>query len=114
MKFFFTTLNIYLSNTCAWLLDHLMPSLPVPTDNIVSRVFIEFSALEQVVAIHSGMAIEWAGHMSSQVKPVEVYSQKVISCGLAKAPQLSPGASGLDPQWPEFPMAFQGSWSFGS
>ncbi|GFX45165.1 hypothetical protein TNCV_3432131 [Trichonephila clavipes] len=23
------------------------------------------------------------------------------------------GASGLDPQWPEFPMAFQGSWNLG-
>ncbi|GFX51362.1 hypothetical protein TNCV_3102951 [Trichonephila clavipes] len=27
--------------------------------------------------------------------------------------RLSPGASGWDPLWPEFPMAFQGSWSFG-
>ncbi|GFY17507.1 hypothetical protein TNCV_3518621 [Trichonephila clavipes] len=24
-------------------------------------------------------------------------------------PRLSPGSPGLDPQWPEFPMAFQGS-----
>ncbi|GFW46457.1 hypothetical protein TNCV_4811451 [Trichonephila clavipes] len=32
----------------------------VLTDDVISRVFIESSALEQVVAIHSVMAAEWA------------------------------------------------------
>ncbi|GFT04427.1 hypothetical protein TNCV_1929471 [Trichonephila clavipes] len=36
-----------------------MTSLPVPTDDIISRVFVESSALEQVVAIHSSMTAEW-------------------------------------------------------
>ncbi|GFW38107.1 hypothetical protein TNCV_835461 [Trichonephila clavipes] len=53
----------------------------VPTNDVVSWVFVESSALEQVVAIHSGMAAEWAGLVSSQAKPVEVYSQKVMSGG---------------------------------
>ncbi|GFU88596.1 uncharacterized protein TNCV_4442731 [Trichonephila clavipes] len=74
-------LFIYLSNVCTWLLDHLAPSLPVPTDNAVSRVFIESSILKQVVTIHLGMAMaaELAGLVSSQAKPVEVYSQEVMS-----------------------------------
>ncbi|GFT81400.1 hypothetical protein TNCV_3672801 [Trichonephila clavipes] len=38
-----------------------MPSLIVPTDNFISRVFIESSALEQVLAIHSDMVAEWTG-----------------------------------------------------
>ncbi|GFW61339.1 uncharacterized protein TNCV_4136571 [Trichonephila clavipes] len=71
---------IYLSNVRVWLLDHLTPSLSVPTDDVV----IESSALEQVVAIHSGMDAEWVGLVSSQVKPVEVYSLKVISGGWMK------------------------------
>ncbi|GFT37935.1 transposable element Tcb2 transposase [Trichonephila clavipes] len=50
-----------------------MPSLPVPIDNDISRVFIESSALEQVVAIHSGMVAEWAGLISSHAKPVVMY-----------------------------------------
>ncbi|GFX88983.1 uncharacterized protein TNCV_2852831 [Trichonephila clavipes] len=62
---------IYLSNARAWLLDHLTPSLPVPTDDVISRVFIESSVLEQKVAIHSGTAAEWAGLISSRAKPVE-------------------------------------------
>ncbi|GFT67451.1 uncharacterized protein TNCV_2360641 [Trichonephila clavipes] len=70
---------IYLSNAHAWLLDHLTPMLPVPTDDVISRVFIESSVLEQVVAIHSGMAAEWAGLVSSYAKPMEVSSQKVMS-----------------------------------
>ncbi|GFY27189.1 hypothetical protein TNCV_2068101 [Trichonephila clavipes] len=40
--------------------------------------------MEQVVAIHSGMAAKWAGLDSSQVKRVEVYSQNVMSGGLVK------------------------------
>ncbi|GFX15396.1 DUF4817 domain-containing protein [Trichonephila clavipes] len=44
-----------------------MPSLPVPTDDVTSRVFNESSALEQVVAIHSGMAIERADLLSSDL-----------------------------------------------
>ncbi|GFX84074.1 putative LOC100569746 [Trichonephila clavipes] len=62
----------YVSNPRARYLDRLTPSLPVPTDDVVSRVFIESSSLEQVVAIHSGMAAEPAGLVSSQAKPVEV------------------------------------------
>ncbi|GFX47032.1 hypothetical protein TNCV_316551 [Trichonephila clavipes] len=52
-------LFMYLSYARAWLLDRLTLSLPVPNDDVVSRVFIESSALEQVVAIHSGMAAKW-------------------------------------------------------
>ncbi|GFY24367.1 hypothetical protein TNCV_1014161 [Trichonephila clavipes] len=47
-------------------LDHLTPSLRVPTDDVVSREFIESSVLEQGVAIHSGIFAEWAGLVSSQ------------------------------------------------
>ncbi|GFV82616.1 hypothetical protein TNCV_1618451 [Trichonephila clavipes] len=49
----------------------------VPTDDVVSRLFIESSALVQVVAIHSGMAVERAGLLSRQAQPEEVYSQNV-------------------------------------
>ncbi|GFU57508.1 uncharacterized protein TNCV_3636721 [Trichonephila clavipes] len=70
-------LKIYLSNVRTWLLDHLTLSLPLPTDDVISRVFFESSALEQVVAIHSGIGAEREGFVSSQAKPVEVYSQKV-------------------------------------
>ncbi|GFX62992.1 hypothetical protein TNCV_1100851 [Trichonephila clavipes] len=49
-----------------------MPSLPVPTDDIISRVFIESSALEQVVIILSGIASESAGLLSSHAKRGEV------------------------------------------
>ncbi|GFW21520.1 hypothetical protein TNCV_1533431 [Trichonephila clavipes] len=49
-------------------------SLRVPTADIVSRVLIESSTLDP------GMATEQAGLFSSQVKPVEVDSQKVM-CG---------------------------------
>ncbi|GFY26691.1 hypothetical protein TNCV_2880191 [Trichonephila clavipes] len=60
----------YLFNARAWLFDHLTPSLPVSTDDVISRVFIESSASEKVT-IHSGIAAEWAGQVSSFVKPVE-------------------------------------------
>ncbi|GFU36319.1 uncharacterized protein TNCV_559541 [Trichonephila clavipes] len=76
---------IYLSNDRAWILCHLTPSLPVPTDDVVNRVFIESSALEQVVVIHSEMDAEWAGLVSSQAKLVDIFSQKVMSGGEAKA-----------------------------
>ncbi|GFW04846.1 hypothetical protein TNCV_4880811 [Trichonephila clavipes] len=58
--------------------SHRRVSLPVPTDEVVSQVSIKSSTLEQVVAIHSGMATERAGLVSSQAKPVEVYSQTVV------------------------------------
>ncbi|GFS96106.1 hypothetical protein TNCV_3309211 [Trichonephila clavipes] len=61
-----STYFIYLSNALAWLLDHLTPSLPVPTDDFVSSLFIESSALEQVVTISSGIAAEYADLVSSQ------------------------------------------------
>ncbi|GFT28901.1 hypothetical protein TNCV_3585891 [Trichonephila clavipes] len=50
----------YLSSTRDWLLEHL-----TPTDDVVSRVVIESSGLDQVVAIHSGMAAEWAGFVTN-------------------------------------------------
>ncbi|GFX96034.1 hypothetical protein TNCV_2289241 [Trichonephila clavipes] len=34
------------TNAHAWLLDHLTPSLPVPTDDDIRRIFIESSALD--------------------------------------------------------------------
>ncbi|GFW33450.1 hypothetical protein TNCV_2796171 [Trichonephila clavipes] len=34
-----------------------MSSGPVPTDDVVSRVFIESNALEKVVAIHYGVSV---------------------------------------------------------
>ncbi|GFX05567.1 uncharacterized protein TNCV_3434711 [Trichonephila clavipes] len=86
----------------AWLLDHLTPSLPVLTDDVVSWVFIEFSALEKVVTIHSDMDSVWAGFVSIQAKPVEVYSHKSHVRWLGesgKQPLLSPGTLGLDLQW---------------
>ncbi|GFY07815.1 hypothetical protein TNCV_4287511 [Trichonephila clavipes] len=64
LKSWWELLFIYLSKARAWLLDHLMPNLPVPTDNDVSILFIESSALEHVSAIHSGMAVEQAGFVS--------------------------------------------------
>ncbi|GFY35272.1 uncharacterized protein TNCV_5046461 [Trichonephila clavipes] len=101
---------VYLSNGRAWLLDHLTPSLPVLTDDVISQVFIESSALEQVVSIHSGMAAEWAGQTSGGILP----KSYVLWLGESRQqPWLSPGASGLDPQWKEFPMAFQVSCLLG-
>ncbi|GFV10077.1 hypothetical protein TNCV_3660291 [Trichonephila clavipes] len=63
---------IYLSNARAWHLDHLTLSLPVPTDDVVIQEFVESSSMEQVVAIHSGMAVERVGFVSSQATPEEV------------------------------------------
>ncbi|GFY05563.1 hypothetical protein TNCV_4370721 [Trichonephila clavipes] len=53
----------------------------VLTDDVVSRAFIQYSALEQVVAIHSGTDAAWVDLISCQAKPVEVYSQSVMSSG---------------------------------
>ncbi|GFT52413.1 hypothetical protein TNCV_502421 [Trichonephila clavipes] len=72
---------IYSSNVCLCLLDHLTPSLPVPTDDVVGRIFIESSALERT------------GLVSSQAKPVEVYSKKVVFGESGQRPRLSPDAS---------------------
>ncbi|GFU41154.1 hypothetical protein TNCV_3899661 [Trichonephila clavipes] len=68
-----------------WLLDHLTLSLPIPTDYVISQVSFESNALEEVVGIFSDMAAEWSGLVSSSAKPVEVYSQKVMSSNYAKA-----------------------------
>ncbi|GFW43226.1 hypothetical protein TNCV_1349891 [Trichonephila clavipes] len=90
-------------------------SLPVPTGDVVSPVFIESSAL--VVTIHPSMAVEQAGLVNREVKPVEVYSQKVMSDGWTK-----PGNSLGSFQMPRdmtssavtrLPMAFQGYWFLG-
>ncbi|GFV72468.1 hypothetical protein TNCV_1069001 [Trichonephila clavipes] len=69
---------IYLPKVRACLLDHLTPSLPVPTDDVTSRVFIQSSALERVVAIHPDMTTKWAGLVSSHNKSVKslVYADK--------------------------------------
>ncbi|GFT74214.1 hypothetical protein TNCV_4081351 [Trichonephila clavipes] len=64
-------MKIYLLNVRAWFLNHLTPSLPLQTD-VISPVFIESSALEQVVIIHPGIATKRLGLISSQTKPVEV------------------------------------------
>ncbi|GFT29126.1 hypothetical protein TNCV_3587391 [Trichonephila clavipes] len=55
--------------------------MKIPNDDFISRVFIEFSSLEQVITIYPSMATEWAGLVSSRAKPVEAYSQKVMSGG---------------------------------
>ncbi|GFW31130.1 hypothetical protein TNCV_2577121 [Trichonephila clavipes] len=57
----------------------------LPTDDVVSRVFIMSNASEQVVAIHPGIAVERAGLVDSQAKPLEVYSQKVMPDAYLKA-----------------------------
>ncbi|GFV44055.1 hypothetical protein TNCV_3571761 [Trichonephila clavipes] len=81
---YYAYLFIYLSNARDLLLDHLTLSLLVPADHVISQIFSESSGLEQVVAIHSGMSVEWAGLVSSHAKPLEVYSPKVMFCSLAK------------------------------
>ncbi|GFW51667.1 hypothetical protein TNCV_1185991 [Trichonephila clavipes] len=50
-----------------------------PIGDIINQVFLESPALEQVVLIHPGMAALRADHFSTQAKPVEVYSQEVMS-----------------------------------
>ncbi|GFW47999.1 hypothetical protein TNCV_2401861 [Trichonephila clavipes] len=67
-----------------------------------------------MVAIHSGMAADWVGVVSSHAKPVEVYSQKVMSGSQAKAGNSLSSHQVPREQRPEFPMAFQGTLSFGS
>ncbi|GFT59021.1 hypothetical protein TNCV_186211 [Trichonephila clavipes] len=59
---------------------HQKPS--TPTEDVISRVFSESSASEQVVAIHSGMAAEWAGLVRSPAKPVEGHGSIFVNvCG---------------------------------
>ncbi|GFX02406.1 hypothetical protein TNCV_2285731 [Trichonephila clavipes] len=55
----------------------------VTTDDVISRVFNNSSALEQVVAVNSGKAAEWSALVSNQAKSVEVYSPKVFSDSFA-------------------------------
>ncbi|GFW97833.1 hypothetical protein TNCV_1425961 [Trichonephila clavipes] len=83
-----------------------MPILPVPIDNVVSQVFIESRALEQVVAIHSGMTTEWVGLISSQAKPVEVTSKtsypvvmqkQALALNLSKCLGIGPTAAKVSP-----------------
>ncbi|GFV11050.1 hypothetical protein TNCV_2717951 [Trichonephila clavipes] len=60
-------LNAYLFiQRACWLLDHLSKSLPVQTDDVVNRIFIESSALEQAVAFQSGRVAEWTGHIAAR------------------------------------------------
>ncbi|GFT35523.1 hypothetical protein TNCV_3003051 [Trichonephila clavipes] len=81
VMFLSLSLFCYLYNARAMLLGHLLPSYRVLTDDIVSRVFIGSSALEQVVAKHPGNAAEWTGLVSSQTKPVDLYFQEVMFSG---------------------------------
>ncbi|GFS51969.1 transposable element Tcb2 transposase [Trichonephila clavipes] len=77
-------LNIALETT-----RHLVESMPRRleavisakdlTDDVFSQVFIKSIVLEKVAAIHRSMVADWAGLVSYQAKPVEAYSQKVMS-----------------------------------
>ncbi|GFX76519.1 hypothetical protein TNCV_3162371 [Trichonephila clavipes] len=53
--------------------EEFLPSvlLYLTTDDVVNPVFIVSNALEKMVIIHSGMAADWAGFVSSHAKPVE-------------------------------------------
>ncbi|GFU38505.1 hypothetical protein TNCV_2434481 [Trichonephila clavipes] len=64
------------SGLVLWLHD------PYQLNDVVSRVVIEFSALEQVVVIHSGMAAERAGHVNSEAKPMESFPWLSKALGL--------------------------------
>ncbi|GFV54650.1 hypothetical protein TNCV_3843701 [Trichonephila clavipes] len=56
------------------------------------------------------MAAEWAGFVISQTSGGILSKSHVRYLGKrGQQPWLSPGASGLGPQWPEFSMAFQNS-----
>ncbi|GFW56037.1 hypothetical protein TNCV_374431 [Trichonephila clavipes] len=60
--------------------------LPVPTDDVFSLVFIESSALKQVVALRSGMPDEWANQASLGYTPKK--SCSVVSRKQATASAL--------------------------
>ncbi|GFU95798.1 hypothetical protein TNCV_4903901 [Trichonephila clavipes] len=61
-----------------------MPSLPIPTDDFVTRVFIKSSSLEQVSP--SILTFKQSGQASSAFKPSQWrYFQKVMFGGHAKA-----------------------------
>ncbi|GFW31129.1 hypothetical protein TNCV_2577111 [Trichonephila clavipes] len=86
-----------ISNAHTCIRDHLTSSLPVPTDHVVSQVFIEFSALEQVFDVDYGMAAEWAELFSSQTKPVSYIAKRsfpVVMQKRTQQPRLARGASG--------------------
>ncbi|GFV63890.1 hypothetical protein TNCV_3787631 [Trichonephila clavipes] len=110
-------LFIYLSNAHACLLDHLTWSLPVPTDDVISRV-------HRVQCIGAGGRHPFlhgcrVGMPRQQARPsqwryIPKKSFNLVRRKSGQQPRLSPGALGLDPQVPEYPMAFQGSWLFGS
>ncbi|GFS52222.1 hypothetical protein TNCV_4849621 [Trichonephila clavipes] len=70
-------LHIYLSNHRACLLDHLTPSLPVPTEDVVCREFTESTSLDHLVAIPPGMTTVWSGFVISQAK-LERYTPKKV------------------------------------
>ncbi|GFY32539.1 uncharacterized protein TNCV_3560471 [Trichonephila clavipes] len=98
---------IYLSNARAELFDHLTPSLPVPSEDVVSRILIEFSALKQMVVLHSGLAADRASFICSEANRgilPKSYVRLLSESGWQ--PRLFPSTSGLDPQGPKFPMAF--------
>ncbi|GFV52446.1 COX assembly mitochondrial [Trichonephila clavipes] len=93
-----------------------VPNLPliciISSDAEPPNTVIQSSALEQVISIHSGMDIEWLDLISSQVKASGYTLPKIYVQLFGKSGQqhwLSPDASGLGAQWPEFPMASQSS-----
>ncbi|GFW76151.1 hypothetical protein TNCV_2057981 [Trichonephila clavipes] len=63
----------------------------VPTNDVINQVFIESSALEQVVAIHSGMATEWSGLVSSHTKLLWRYTPKK-SCPVVRRKRATASA----------------------
>ncbi|GFV35773.1 uncharacterized protein TNCV_913631 [Trichonephila clavipes] len=83
---------------------HLTWCLPVPNDDVINRLFVESSALEQVVAICPGMASEWAGFVSSQAsegilskRHVRCVADQVVGSLVAKAPDSGPEGLGSMP-----------------
>ncbi|GFT63574.1 transposable element Tcb1 transposase [Trichonephila clavipes] len=104
-------LFICLSNSRVWLLEHVPLSLQVSSDDVVRWVFIQSSALEQVVAIHSGMAAEWAGQASGDILPKSqvrwFWRKRAIASALSKCLRIGPTVAKVSHD------SFQGSWSFG-
>ncbi|GFX02208.1 hypothetical protein TNCV_137841 [Trichonephila clavipes] len=80
--------------------DQLTPTLSVPTDGVVSRVFIESSAQEQVVDLHSGMAADWACFVSSRLNSGGLLPKSPVQWlgEIWQQLRFSPGPLGLDPQ----------------
>ncbi|GFY10040.1 hypothetical protein TNCV_3699981 [Trichonephila clavipes] len=85
----------HLKNARAWLLDHL--TLSTDWRCHLSRVFMESSALEQVVAIHSGMATEWAGVVVVGIPTGDVISRVFMESSALE--QVVAIHSGMATEW---------------